>query len=79
MQSKKEFLTAKEAAAFLGVKIRTIREITSKRKIRFYKPGGRIVLFRKADLIEYIESATIESGKALNATTEQKLINNLIR
>lgn len=51
----KEFLTVKEAAKFLDLKVPTIYSKVHKREIPFIKIGRRLY-FSKEDLIEHLNS-----------------------
>jgi len=51
-----ELLTPQEAADFLRIKIRTIYDYTSRKKIPFYKVGHKVV-FDKADLIKWVRES----------------------
>lgn len=50
---EEQFLNTKEAAAFLQISVGKIYQLTMKKAIPFYKPGGKLY-FKKSELIEYI-------------------------
>lgn len=50
---EEQFLNTKEAAAFLQISVGKIYQLTMKKTIPFYKPGGKLY-FKKSELIEYI-------------------------
>ena len=50
---EEQFLSTKEAAAFLKVSMIKIYQLTMKKAIPFYKPAGKIY-FKKSELVEYI-------------------------
>lgn len=52
------FIEVDEAAKILKIKKSTLYKLTSKRMIKFYNPG-KILLFKKADLLEYLEKSCI--------------------
>ena len=56
----KKILTAKETAEYLGISIAKLRDLTKKRKIKYYKLQGK-VLFKTVDLDEMLERNMIES------------------
>lgn len=59
----REFLNVNEAAAFLGVSKSQLYKLTSGRKIKFTKPSGKKIFFKKEDLINWIQQnpqATID-------------------
>jgi len=49
-----EYLKAKEACEFLGIKLPTLYQKTRNREIPFFKPNGKIMYFSKHDLEAYI-------------------------
>lgn len=49
------YLNADEAAQFLKLKKSYLYKLTSRKAIRFFKPGGKKLLFKEADLIDYME------------------------
>lgn len=53
LNMKEQFLNTKEAAAFLQISVGKIYQLTMKKAIPFYKPGGKLY-FKKSELIEYI-------------------------
>lgn len=56
-----EFLTTVEAAAFLKRSIGSIYNLVFAGKLRCYKPGGKSLLFRKDELVAWIERGVILS------------------
>lgn len=50
-----EFLSAKEAANFLKIKLNTIYAKVERREISFYRSGKRKLLFSKRELEMYIK------------------------
>lgn len=52
----KEFLSLPEAAEYIGVSKSTIYKLTHKKKIRYYKPNGKLIYFEKQDLTDFILS-----------------------
>lgn len=50
------FLTAKEAAEFLRMPVSQIYQLTHQSRIKYYKPGGKNLLFLKKDLLDYVLS-----------------------
>lgn len=56
----KEFLNFKEAAAFLDLTESTLYSYTSRKKIPFIKRTRKLI-FRKTDLIEWLNSGHIDS------------------
>jgi len=61
---QEEFVDLPTAAEFLKISKSRIYKLTMARAINFYKPSGKKILFRKSDLIKFIEAGQI---KSLNA------------
>lgn len=61
-----EFLNTKEAAEMLRMEIRTLYNITAKRLIPFYKPGGKLILFKRSELINYLENSQVRTQEAIS-------------
>ena len=57
-QPSGEFLTVKQAAAYLSISVRAVYDIVKMKKIAHYRlgAGGGAIRFRQADLDEYSES-----------------------
>jgi excisionase family DNA binding protein len=73
INTDKDLLNVKEAAAFLNLAVTTLYEKTSERTIPHYKNGKKIT-FRRAELIEWIEAKKVRTmddlrKNALNHTT----------
>jgi excisionase family DNA binding protein len=51
-----ELLNAKEAAQYMKLDVKTIYQLTCKKAISYYKPGGKLIFFDRKDLDAYIES-----------------------
>ena len=60
MQEQKEFLTAKEAAAFLGYKVSYLYKLIMWRKLPHYKVG-KGVRFKREDLVNYLTAERREA------------------
>lgn len=58
-------LNFKEAARFLKLAESTLYKKTSLRKIPFCKPGGKLILFLKTDLEEYLTKNRFETKQAI--------------
>jgi excisionase family DNA binding protein len=56
--SLEQLINIEEASRFLGVSAFTLREWTSRRKIKHVKLGRR-VLFKRSDLIDFVNQSTI--------------------
>ena len=62
----KEIFNTAEAAAFLGITTRALRELSRTRQITHYKPGKRL-FFKHADLMAYLERGRVKSAAELDA------------
>ena len=51
---EKVFLTSKEAAEYLGLKMGGLYDLTKKKKIPFHKPNGKRLLFRRDELDAWV-------------------------
>ena len=61
-----DYLSANELALMLGESIKTIYARVHQRQIPYYKPGGKLLLFKLDEIKEWIKSgrhATIEEIK----------------
>jgi len=61
--ANRTFLTAPEAAKFLGVSIQGLYGLTHRRAIPFYKPSGKNILFNAAELEAWILASRVEPVK----------------
>lgn len=50
----KEVLSFKEALVMLDLSASTLYKLTHKRAIPYYKPSGKMIYFKKADLIDWM-------------------------
>jgi excisionase family DNA binding protein len=50
----KEVLSFKEALALLDISASMLYKLTHKRAINFYKPNGKLIYFKKEDLIGWM-------------------------
>lgn len=57
---RKDMLTIKEAAWYLGMSVSNLYMLTSQRRIRHSCPGGKKLAFRRADLDAWLTGNTIE-------------------
>lgn len=61
---EKTILNRKEASDYLGVSIRHLDNLMSKRMIPFSRLGRRII-FRKIDIDKFVESTNTHRGLAI--------------
>ena len=58
-----EYLSTKEAAAFLGLTVGYLYKLTMQKKIPYYKPFGNRCYFKRDELAQILQSnriATVE-------------------
>lgn len=61
----KVFLTAKEAADFLGITPKYIYQLTHQHLIPYYAPMGRRILFKRSELLDMIENSRVSTNAEL--------------
>lgn len=65
---RKDLLTVKEAASFLGIAASTLYKWTADNLIPFYRVNGKIILFYREELLKWVlgrkvfSNAEIEEG-----------------
>lgn len=75
-RNEKELLNSDEAAKYLGISRSTIWKMTSANNIPFFRPGGRLMMFEKAELDRWIKAAYVPARKTdeeLRAEAEAEL------
>lgn len=50
----KTILSVEEASEFIGMKTSYLYKLTSDKKIRFFKPQGKLIYFKKEDLEAFL-------------------------
>lgn len=68
---QKEILNLKEAASFLRIAKSTLYKLTCKKQVKFHKPSGKIILFRRDDLISWVERKGPSETNQLNSKKEE--------
>lgn len=59
METNSEYMNTREAAAYLGVSDKTVRNLCTARKIQYRRLSERNIQFKKEWLDEYLESVTV--------------------
>lgn len=72
--NEKEFLTAKETANYLGMALSYLYKLTASKSIPFYAPTGKRLLFKKAELNEWIESHRVAPMSELTSKAQSNLV-----
>ena len=70
----KDFLTAKQAADYLGIKMSTLYSYTSKKIVSFNRPNGRKIYFSVETLQEFLSRGRVASKEEI----ENEIVKNLI-
>lgn len=61
------FLSVPEAAQFLKISAGAVYNKIYKKELPYFKPGGKKVLFKLADLQSYVEAARVPSSAEIEA------------
>ena len=56
VQMNKETLNMKELAMYTGLSKQTLYKLTSKRKIPFYSPNGKVLYFDKKEIDKWLKT-----------------------
>lgn len=63
------------ARAFLGVSKSTMYKISHKRLIPFTRPGGKLIYFKRKDLLAYMNSNPVKSAEEIEAAAVSHIMN----
>ncbi|RYD51402.1 MAG: DNA-binding protein [Sphingobacteriales bacterium] len=64
----KELLTMDDTALLLGISKSHLYKLTSQRMIPHFKPTGKIVLFKRAELLDWVEKGRVSTQQELLPT-----------
>lgn len=67
---EKEFLTTKEAAAYLGMALSYLYKMTSKKSIPFYTPTGKKIYFKKSELDDWMNSSRVATNDEIESKAQ---------
>lgn len=67
---EKSFLTTREAAEYLGLKVGYLYKMTSRKEIPYYSPGGKRMYFKQAELDRWIEKSRISTEEELKSKVQ---------
>lgn len=62
MSSESPYLTQREAAAYLRVNVRMLRELVGRRAVAFVRVSERNMRFRKADLDRFMDGRVVRAN-----------------
>lgn len=71
---EKNFLTAKEAAGYLGFALSYLYKLTSTHKVPFYSPTGKHILFKRAELEEWVNNSRVATNDELVAKAQTNIM-----
>lgn len=66
-----EMLSTEEAAKYLGVSTSLLYKMTSRRKIRHFKPTGKLVYFKREDLDKWMRSNPVATMEEIENEAQQ--------
>lgn len=72
---QKEYLSREEAAAYLGISKSTLNKHTANNEIAYYKPSGKVSLFKIQDLRDFVEKGRINTAEDYSSIAK-KMIEN---
>lgn len=67
----KAVLTAREAAAYMGCDMSYLYSLTKSRTLPYYKPGGKLLYFRRVEIENWLLHNRIDSESELTQTAMQ--------
>lgn len=70
----KEFLTAREAASYIGATLNYFYKLTSGHRLPAYNPTGRRLLFRRSELEAWVLSSRVPTDDELRGKAELQMI-----
>lgn len=76
MTTDKTFLTAKEAAAYLGFSVNSLYNKCSRKQIPYYKPNAGKIYFRREELDEWIQAGRVATDAEIQNKANNYPLNN---
>ena len=68
------FLTAREAADYLGFALSYLYKLTSTHKVPFYSPTGKHILFKRLELEEWVYNSRVATNDELVAKAQTNIM-----
>lgn len=68
------FLTAREAADYLGFALNYLYKLTSTHKVPFYSPTGKHILFKRSELEEWVNNSRVATNDELVAKAQTSIM-----
>ena len=75
METERNLLTTTEAAKYLGLKPSYLCKLMMRRTIPYYKPGGKLCFFSKADLDAWLTNIRVRSQAEIDSDAARYLAN----
>jgi len=70
------YMSLAEAATYLKICKSTLYKKTSLRELPYYKPGGKLILFLKEDLDDYMNKSKVLTKNEIETNYLSHLINS---
>lgn len=70
----KEVFTLEEAALYMGISSATLRHYTAESRIKHYKPTGKLIYFRKEEVIAFLLQNPVETEGEADAKALKRLL-----
>ena len=67
MDNERNLMTTTEAARYLGLKPSYLYKLMMRRAIPYYKPGGKLCFFAKADLDAWLTRVRVKSQSEIDS------------
>ncbi len=67
MDNERDLMTTTEAAQYLGLKPSYLYKLMMRRAIPYYKPGGKLCFFAKADLDAWLTRVRVKSQSEIDS------------
>ncbi|QOJ27950.1 MAG: helix-turn-helix domain-containing protein [Ignavibacteriales bacterium] len=64
------YLGAEEAAEFLNISKSHLYKLTFKNRIPYYKPGGKLIYFKREELSEWVKRGRVKTLEELEAEVD---------
>lgn len=62
LNTSSDLMTSREAASYLGFRINYLHKLTMNRQIPFYRPAGRLLLFRRSELDAWVNGSRVTTS-----------------
>lgn len=69
--TKKEVLSATEAASYMNVSLSHLYKLTAERKVPHFKPMGKMVYFNRLELEEWLQTNRVATDAELEQQAQK--------